>query len=188
MNRASTIALVLTLLALPAGLHAQTAQPSHTYTDPAMSYTAPADYIAIPMPAATTAPDAYEAPTIVAAFVRRPKQTDRTIITLRMENYTDDLDSFEQEAEGQARNQSNDDNSVFVKKQLTTLPNGMPAYFLDITVTQDSGQQRIFEYLWVDHVRGVTLSVAGGYGTLDGNSAKKILSNVSAVAYPKNQF
>lgn len=197
MNRAATIVLAVFLLALPAGSRAQTPPPSHTYTDPAMSFTAPSDFIAIPMPSSTTAPDAYQAPTLVAAYVRRPKQTDRNLITLTIENYTDDLQSFEQDSESEVRNQgsgggggsdSDDAPSAFVKKQLTTLPNGMPAYFLDVTITGDSGQSRIFEYVWVDNVRGVTLAVSGGYGTLDANSAKKILSNVSAVAYPRNQF
>lgn len=183
MKRAALIGFAVCLLTLPVSAGAQT-DPSHTYSDPAMSYTAPADFTPIPVPSAS--PDAFEKPTIVAAFVTNLKRPDSNVITLQMENYTDDLQSYEGQAESQARNRGSD--SVFVKKELTTLSNGMPAYFLNITVSQDSGQLRIFEYVWVDHVRGVVLSVVGHFGTIDETGAKKILSNVSAVAYPRNQF
>lgn len=182
MNRALVIAGTLCALVLPLGASGQT--DAHTFTDPAMSFTAPADFVPLPVP--TASPDHFTQPTVVAAFVRRPKQADMNMITLTMENSQESLDDYESDAESRARNQGSD--SVFVKKTLTTLSNGMPAYFLDITVSQDAGEMRIFEYVWVDHVRGVTLAVAGQFGTIDDRSAMKALAKVSATAYPEQSY
>jgi hypothetical protein len=182
MNRIALIAVGLCALALPLGASGQT--DPHTYTDPAMSFTAPADFTPIPVP--SSSPDQFQGPTVVAAFARHPKQSDMSIITLQMENTNEDLNDFEADAEAKARNQGSE--SVFVKKDLTTLPNGMPAYFLDITASQDAGESKIYEYIWVDHVRGVTLAISGRFGVIDDKSAKKALANVSAVAYPRNRY
>ena len=186
MNRFCLAVFALATLLLPAEVSAQTAAADpHTYNDPAMSYTAPADYTPIPVP--SSPPTGFNGTVLQAAFVRHPKQADVTIISLRMDNYNDDLDSYEQQAEGAVRNQGSD-NSVFVKKQLTTLPNGMPAYFLSVTVGADAGQQELYEYIWVDGVRGITLSVTGRFGVIDDRSAKKVLGDVSGVAYPRNRY
>ena len=187
MNRIALFSFALCALLLPAGVSAQstsTQSDPHTYNDPAMSYTAPADYIPIPMQ--PEPPTGFNGTVVQAAYIRHPKQQDSTIITLRMEAYTDDLDSYEQAAESEARNAGSD--QVFIHKTMTTLSNGMPAYFLDITIGQDVGEQRVFEWVWVDGVRGVSLSIAGRFGTIDDRSAKKALSSVSAVAYPKNRY
>jgi hypothetical protein len=167
---------------LPLGASGQT--DPHTYSDPGMSFTAPADFTPIPVP--SSSPDQFTQPTVVAAFARHPKQSDMTIITLQMENTSEDLNDFAADAESKARNQGSE--SVFVKKELTTLSNGMPAYFLDITASQDAGEAKIYEYVWVDRVRGVTLAISGRFGTIDDKSAKKALANVSAVAYPRNRY
>lgn len=187
MNRIALFGFALFALLLPAGVSAQsTSTPSdpHTYNDPAMSYTAPSDYLRIPVP--PQPPIGFNGTVVQAAYVRHPRQPDSTVISLRMEAYTDDLDSYEQAAESEARNAGSD--QVFIHKTMTTLSNGMPAYFLDVTIGEDVGEQRIFEWVWVDGVRGVTLSVAGRFGTIDDRSAKKVLANVSAVAYPKNRY
>jgi hypothetical protein len=149
-----------------------------------MSFTAPADFIPLPVP--TQPPQGFDGTVVQAAYVRHPRAEDATLITVRMEAYTDDLNSYEADAESEARNQGQD--SVFVKKEFLPLPNGMPAYFLAITIGEDVGENRVFEYVWVDGVRGVTVSASGRFGTIDDASAKKMLSNVSAVAYPKNRY
>ena len=182
MKALAPVALVLTSLVLPVALFAQ-ADP-HVYTDPAMSFTAPADFSPLAVP--SSPPDGLDGPTVVAAFGRHPRQPDANVITVRLENYDGDLQSYEEQVESQARSQGSD--SVFVRKQLTTLPNGMPAYYMAITIGQDSGEMRVFQYVWVDHVRGVVLADTGRYGTIDDNSAKKALSEVSAVAYPRNRY
>lgn len=182
MTRIAVTVLGLCALVLPLSASGQT--NGQTYTDPAMSFTAPSDFVPLPVP--SSAPDAFAQPTVVAAYVRHPKQSDATVITLTMENTDEDLTSYEQDAESKARNQGSD--SVFVKKLLTTLSNGMPAYFLDITVSQDAGEMKTYEYIWVDQVRGVTLAVSGRFGSVDDRDAKKVLANVSAVAYPKNNY
>ena len=187
MNWIALFGFALCALLLPAGVSAQSTSTQgdpHTYNDPAMSYTAPSDYIPIPVP--SQPPTGFNGTVVQAAYVRHPRQRDSTIITLRMEAYTDDLDSYEQAAESEARNVGSD--QVFIRKTMTTLPNGMPAYYLSITIGADVGEQRVFEWVWVDGVRGVSLSVAGPFGTIDDGSAKKVLANVSAVAYPKNRY
>jgi len=183
MNRTITAALALCILGLPVGASGQT--DALTYTDPAMSYTAPADFTPVPVP--SNPPDTFEQPTVMAMFVRHPKQPDVTAISLTMENTTEDLASYESDVESKARNTGTGD-SVFVKKQLATLANGMPAYFLNITISADASEIQTFEYVWVDRLRGVTLAASGRYGVIDERSAKKMLSTATATAYPRNQI
>lgn len=182
MTRIALAVLALLAVALP--LSASGQSDGQTYTDPGMSFTAPSDFAPLPVP--TSSPDVFAQPTVVAAFVRRPKMPDTNIITITMENTNEDLTSYEQDAESKARSAGSD--SVFVKKNLTTLSNGMPAYFLDITMSQDSGELKTYEYVWVDRLRGVTLAVSGRFGSLDDRGAKRALANASAVAYPRNRY
>lgn len=183
MIRNCLAALALGALVLPIGASAQS--DPQTYTDPAMSFTAPSEFMPLPVPSA--GPTGFQGPTTVAAFVKHAKRPDSVIITLRMQMTDEDLSDFAADAETLVRNQGSD-NSVFVKKNLTTLSNGMPAYFMDVTVSQDAGELRIFQYVWVDGERGVTLSVVGRFGMIDSAGALKDLSTASAVAYPKNRF
>lgn len=184
MIRNCLAAFALCALVLPIGASAQS--DPQTYTDPAMSYTAPSDFTPIPVPSA--GPTGFQGPTAVAIFARHAKRPDAVLISVTMQMTDEDLSDYEADSEALVRNQGSGDNSVFIKKKLTTLSNGMPAYFMDVTVSQDSGELRIFQYVWVDGERGVVLAAVGRFGMIDDKSAMKYLSTASAVEYPKNRF
>jgi hypothetical protein len=78
---------------------------------------------------------------------------------------------------------------VFVKKkEVTTLSNGMPAYWQEITMGSGFDTAKRFEYEWVDGVRGIVLSISGRYGELNEDDAKKALAMASGVAYPSGRY
>jgi hypothetical protein len=77
---------------------------------------------------------------------------------------------------------------VFIKKTATKLSNGMPAYWQEITIGNGFNEVKRYQYVWADGVRGVQLAVMGKYGDISNEQALKILSEVSAVAYPRNRY
>ncbi len=179
MNRIAVIALAVFGILAPAVALAD----AHQYNDPAMSFTAPSDYLPLAVPSHD--PAVFDDPAIVAAYVKHPGQNDSTQITLRMQNFQGDYNGFETNAENDMRTQSSE---VFVKKTATKLSNGMPAFWEEITMGSGFDQVKVFEYLWSDGVRGVELTISGRYGSIDEQSAKRALANVSAVAYPKYRY
>jgi hypothetical protein len=182
-NRVNRIALatLVTLAVLTPAV--ATAELSHTYSDPAMSFTAPADYTPIPM--ASHDPAKFDdGPAIMAAYVHDPKGSDATSITLRMDAFSGDVHAWQSNQDDDLRNQSSS-GDVFISHTDTHLPNGMPAVWESVTIGSGFNQIKSFQYLWADGVRGVTLSLVGREGAIGEDAAKQALSNVSAVAYPK---
>ncbi len=179
MNRIAVIALAVFGVLAPAVALAD----AHQYNDPAMSFTAPQDYYPMPVPAHD--PAVFENPALVAVYVKNPGRGDGTQITLRMQNFEGDYNGFETTSENDMRTQTSD---VFIKKTATKLPNGMPAFWQEITMGSGFEQIKVFGYVWADGVRGVQLSVSGRYGSIDEPTAKRLLANVSAVAYPKYRY
>jgi hypothetical protein len=178
MNRLATLFFAFALL-MPAAVLAEAGQ----YNDPAMSFTPPADYVALPLPSHD--PATFDDPAVVAAFVKNGGKQNASQITLRMRNFDGDVNAFEMSVENDLRNQSGD---VFIKKTMTKLANGMPAAWQEITVGSGFEQVKIFQYVWADGVRGVELSITGRFGAIDEPSARRALANVSAVAYPKYRY
>jgi hypothetical protein len=156
---------------------------AHVYSDPAMSFTAPADYTPVPIP--THDPATFDDPAIMAAFVKNPGKQNACQITLRMQNFGGDASGLDMVVENDLRNQAG---SVFVKKTATKLSNGMPAIWQEITIGSGFQQVKIFQLVWADGVRGVQLAVMGRYGAIDEPEAKRVLGNVTAVAYPKYRY
>jgi hypothetical protein len=190
MNRFVFAAVVcgLAVIAAPASAQQQAyTAPSpapNQFSDPAMSFTPPAGYIKANIPPHD--PTQFDQPTIVAAFLGNTKETAGRMITIQMENFDGSLDGFEMVTENDLRNQTD---SVFVKqKKLTTLSNGMPAYWQDITVGSGFQEAKRFEYVWIDGVRGITLSITARYGAITEDQAKATLANASGVAYPRNRY
>ncbi len=191
MNRlvASAVLCGLMAVALPAA--AQQPQQSYSagqpgapnqYVDPGMSFTAPPEYVKAAIPPHD--PVDFDQPTVVAAFMGNRGKPDMHVITIQMENFDGPLSGFEMVTENELRDQTD---GVFVKKkELTTLSNGMPAYWQDITVGSGFDEQKRYEYVWIDGVRGIVLSITGRYGELTEDDAKKALSQASSVAYPNN--
>lgn len=179
MNRIAVIALAVFAVLAPVAALAD----AHQYNDPAMSFTAPQDYLPLAVPSHD--PAVFEDPAVVAAYVKGPGKNDATQITIRMQNFEGDYNGFEMNAENDMRGQGSD---VFVKKTATKLSNGMPAFWEEITMGSGFDQIKVFGYLWADGVRGVQLTVSGRYGSIDEPTAKRVLANVSAVAYPRNRY
>jgi hypothetical protein len=102
-----------------------------------------------------------------------------------MENFQSDVNGYEMTVENTLRNQSGD---VFIKKTPAKLSNGMPAMWQEITIGSGFEQVKVFQYVWADGVRGVQLAVTGRYGAIDEPEAKRVLSNVNAVAYPRYRY
>jgi hypothetical protein len=151
------------------------------FTDPAMSFTAPDGYYKANMPPHD--PTDFDQPTVVAAFANRDAAH---VITIQMESFTGSLSGFEMVTENELRNQT--DGIFFKNKQLTTLSNGMPAYWQEVTVGSGFQEAKRFQYVWVDGVRGIVLSITGRFGQITEDEAKKALANASAVAYPRNRY
>ena len=188
MNRIAAVAFALCAVFAPAALLAQSAPtpaatPSHTFNDPAMSYTAPSDFIPVPMQAGD--PTQFDKPTVVAAFVKNPGKSGMQTVTVTMESFDGNAEGYDQVTENTMRTQAD---GVFIRKVPTKLANGMPAYWQDITIGSGFDEIKRFQLVWADGVRGVQLAVTARYGNIGEDEAKKILAEVSAVAYPKYRY
>ena len=153
------------------------------FADPAMRFTAVDGYLKAPIPVHD--PVQFEQPTIVAGFVYHPNKQDMRGISIQMEDFQGSLQGYEMVVENNLRDQI--DGVFFKKKQLTALPNGMPAYWQDITIGSGFDTLKRYQYVWIDGVRGVQLSITARLGALSEDQAKAALANVSATAYPVNQ-
>jgi len=166
----------------------QQAQPeaaaASRFADPAMAFVAPDGYVNKNIPPHD--PINFDQPTVVAAFVKNEGRHDASVIQIQMENFNGDVKGFEVNAENELREQID---GVFVKnKQLTTLSNGMPAYFEEVTIGDGFDEMKRYQYLWTDGVRGVILSVTGRYGEISEQQAKQLLADASAVRFPIERY
>lgn len=165
---------------------APAASPAATghFSDPAMEYTAPAGYRQLNFPPHD--PADFEQPTVVAAFVKNPGSDSQRLITISMQNWDGfSLDGFEGTYENETRSQVD---SFFVsKKEHVKLANGMPAYWLELSVGSGFSSQKWFQVEWVDGVRAVTISIKSKLGQVEESEARDALSRVTGVAYPQRQ-
>lgn len=153
------------------------------FTDPALTFTAPAGYLKANIPPHDPTQFDDGKATMVAAFAQRD---GRRMISITMESFQGTLAGWEMVTENEIRDQAD---GVFIKhKDLTTLANGMPAYWQEITVGSGFQTVKRYQYVWIDGVRGVVLSITGRYGDISEDDAKKALANASAVAYPINRY
>jgi hypothetical protein len=189
MNRLPLLAFLAAAL-LPAAAHAQyapvapgAAQASMQYNDPAMSFTAPAGFKPVPVPSHD--PADFGDPAVVAAFVKNPGTRDTMSILLRMQNFDGSPDAWATTADNDLRGSTD---GAFIKRSDVKLTNGMPAYFEVVTIGTGFDQMKTYQYLWADGVRGVTLALICRDGLISDDAAKALLSNVSAVAYPKDRY
>lgn len=182
MNRfvLAVILCALASFAMPAG--AQETAPTNTYSDPAMSFTAPAGYAGS---VGKYSSDDIGQPTVIATFVKNQGKPDMRVIQIQMEEFEGSLRGFGTLADNELRGQLD---GVFIgKKEQSTLSNGMPALWEEVSVGDGFSEMKRWEYLWVDGFRGVVLSITGHYGYLTESDAKKDLANASGVAFPRNR-
>src|SRR5579872_102076 len=191
MNRFAVAALFAACASFVLPASAQVPQQAYgtpsptaaTYNDPAMSFTAPPGYVKANIPAHD--PAKFDGPTMVAAFMKASKNGPRSSITIQIENFDGTLDDFESSSENDLRGQGD---SVFIRKSQTTLSNGMPAFWRHVTVGTGFDQLERYEYIWVDGLRGIELSLTARNGDVTEAQAKLALANATGVAYPQRDF
>lgn len=172
-------ALVL-LAASPAPVPTPTSDP-HTYDDPAMHFRAPAAYLLAGRQQVDSTK--LEKPTTVAIWVKFPGQPNQRTLQISLQPYSGrDIDQFETNLENDLREQVD---GVFVsQKQHFSLKNGMPAMFMAISSGSGFNAIRVYQVIWFDGLRGVTISLQGRLGEVTESEAKETMSDVTAVAYP----
>jgi len=173
------VAALLALASLP--LYAVSGPPE--YRDPAMTFVAPSDYVQMAVPPHD--PTTFEQPTVVAAFVKNGGTSDAVTITIEMQNFDGRAAGFEQNMENQMREAID---GAFIRKDEAPLRNGMPAYWVKVTMGTGFNQATRWQYEWADGLRGVVLSVVSRAGTITEQQARDALANVSAVAYPMGRY
>ena len=189
MNRITFAALALAGALLPAGaLRAQTPPPAppdpHTYSDPAMNFTAPPGAVLAgrrTIPLAQLGQDL----TPIAIWVLHPGKEDARTITIAMESFPGPPDQWEGQFESQMH--SSGDGVLIRRKTAMSLLNGMPANFVEITSGSGFSAQKQFAVVWADGQRGIALSLTCRLGDVTAEEAREALKNATAVRYPNDQ-
>ncbi|HEV7180314.1 MAG TPA: hypothetical protein VGN11_10585 [Candidatus Baltobacteraceae bacterium] len=150
----------------------------HEFNDPAMHFVAPSTWVLVGLrviPIDQLGDD----PGVVAGW-SNPTTPQAIIISQQL--FEGDASAFEVRFENDTRQKS--DGVLIKSKQAMSLKNGMPAYFIDATYGSGFNTRKQFSVIWADGTRGVSITVTGRIGEIDADTAKKLLSDVSAVRYP----
>ncbi len=155
-----------------------------TYTDPAMSYTAPSDAVLVArqdMPLAQLSDDLQT----VAVWVLHPGKEDSRMIQLAMESYESAPNQWEGQFESQTH--GSQEGTLIRNKTPMTLLNGMPAYFVEVAYGSGFDARKEYAVVWADGRRGIVLSETSRIGDSSDEEAKRVLKQVTAVRYPDYQ-
>lgn len=186
------VTMLVLFLETTALLRAQVAEPTptpdpHTYSDPAMNFTAPpgAVLLARRYPDLQSLPEDMEP---VARWAVRPEKGNGNpvVIDLSMESFEGAPDQWEGQFESQMHNAG--DGVLIKNKTPMSLLNGMPATFVEVTMGSGFESRKEFAVVWADGQRGIALSIGGRLGDVDADQARELLKNVTAVRYPTNQL
>jgi hypothetical protein len=188
MKRAclSVLIALVAFVASPTILRAQVqAQAGPTpdpqaYDDPAMHFRAPTGFVGLGQ-RPISVDKLGEDPQIVAGWVYPDKDHPRRL-ALQQEYYEGDVSGFDAVLEGQMRDQFQ--GAVFKNKKNTTLRNGMPAMFVEMTSGEGFNVQKAYVLLWADGQRGVALVLMTQLNDISADTARQLLSDVTAVRYP----
>jgi hypothetical protein len=182
------IALVLAVGVAPALAQLEagpTPDPDpHTYTDPAMNFTAPPEAILVgrqEMPLAQLSNDLQT----VAAWVLYPGKEEARTIAIAMEAYNGPPDQWEGQFESQTHGAQ--EGTLIRNKTSMTLLNGMPAYFVEVASGSGFDARKEYAIVWADGQRGIVLSETTRLGDASADEAKRVLKQVTAVRYPLYQ-
>ncbi len=184
--------LLTVLLALASGpvARAQTAAAPgptpdpHTYSDPAMTFTAPPDALLLnrqPVPVEQLSGDLQP----IAVWVLRPGKEDSRMITLAMEAYSGAPNEWEGVFESQTH--SSQDGTLIRNKTPMTLLNGMPATFVEVAYGGGFDARKEYAIVWADGARGIVLAETTRLGDAGPDEAKEVLKQATAVRYPDTQ-
>jgi hypothetical protein len=183
--------LLATLLALSCAtsVRAQVVEPTpmpdpRTYTDPAMTFTAPANaYLVARQVLPPTALSQDLQP--VAEWVLNPGKEDARTIQLSMEAFDGAPEQWESQFESQTH--SSQDGTLIRNKTPMALLNGMPAYFVEVAYGSGFDAKKEYAIVWADGQRGIVLSEITRLGDTTADQAKEVLKQVTAVRYPLYQ-
>ena len=191
MKRLYIAAMLLCALGAPLRTIAQDAEPTatpnpdpHVYTDPAMTFVAPADAVLLGRQQGSLDALSQDLQT-VAVWVLRPGKEDARTITLAMEAYGGPPNQWEGQFESQEH--STQEGVLIRNKTAMTLKNGMPAYFVEVAYGSGFDARKQYSIVWADGQRGVVLSETERLGDAGPEEARRVLSDVSAVRYPVDQ-
>jgi hypothetical protein len=177
------------MIALTFFLLAQLAQPTptpdpHVYSDPGMSFTAPAGAVLIGRQEVPLEQLGQDLET-VAAWVLHPGQEDARTIQIQMEAYSGDPGEWEDEFESQVH--GNQEGTLIRNKTPMTLSNGMPAYFVEVAYGSGFDARKEYAIVWADGQRGIVLSETSAIGVATAEQARDLLKQATAVRYPVDQ-
>jgi hypothetical protein len=182
----SALALAL-FLSAATSLRAQIAPPPspapdpHTYSDPAMNFTAPPEAVLLGR-RTVELKDLGDDLQNVAEWAIFPGKENQRTIALAMESFPGAPDQWEGQFESQSHNQGD---GVLVRgKTPMSLLNGMPANFVEITYGSGFDTRKQYAVVWADGTRGVVLSLTSRIGEVSADEARQLLKNVTATRYP----
>jgi hypothetical protein len=185
----SLLLTALLALSCATSVRAQVAEPTptpdpNTYTDPAMSYTAPPNAYLVARQFLSPA-DLSQDLQPVAAWVLNPGKEDARTIQLSMEAFEGPPDQWEAQFESQTH--SSQDGTLIRNKTPMSLLNGMPAYFVEVAYGSGFDAKKEYAIVWADGQRGIVLSETSRLGDASADEAKAALKQVTAVRYPSYQ-
>ncbi len=156
----------------------------HTYTDPGMAFTAPADAVLLgrqEVPPSQLGQDLQP----IAEWLLHPGKENARTIQLSMEAYDGPPDQWEAQFESQTHGAQ--DGTLIRNKTPMTLLNGMPAYFVEVAYGSGFDARKEYAILWADGERGIVLAETSRMGDASDEEAKLVLKQVTAVRYPMYQ-
>jgi hypothetical protein len=153
----------------------------HTYTDPAMNFTAPADAVLISRQDVSLNQLGQDLEPI-ATWVLRPGKEDARTIQIAMEAFSGPPDQWEAQFESQTH--SSGDGILIRNKTPISLLNGMPAYFVEIAYGSGFDARKEYAIVWADGQRGIVLSETTRLGDGTPEEAREVLKQATAVRYP----
>jgi hypothetical protein len=155
-----------------------------TYSDPGMSYTAPAGAVLMErqeVPLEELGQDM----TSVAGWLIDPGKEDAREIQISMEGYHGSAEQWEGQFESETH--GGQEGTLIRNKTPMTLLNGMPAYFVEVASGSGFDAHKEYAIVWTDGERGVVLAETTRLGDGSDEEARRVLKQVTAVRYPVNQ-
>jgi hypothetical protein len=157
----------------------------HTYSDPAMNFTAPSDAVLVGRRYVSPSELGGDLET-VAVWVIHPGKEDMRTIQISMESFEGAPDQWEGQFESQMHS-SGGDGLLIRNKAPMALLNGMPASFVELTSGSGFSSKKEFAVVWADGQRGIVLAESGRLGDANSEEAHAVLKNATAVRYPADQ-
>lgn len=183
VGRALALAL-LSMALLTSGVARADTDPL-AYDDPGMHFRPPDGWQRVQF--AESSDVEPSGPHPVAAWVLQSKKMDQRQIIITVEPFDGSLGNFESSHESDLRNEGKDQSLFVDKKEMTTLANGMPAYFMRVNQGNAAGQfVRSYQYVVIDKQRGIVVAYSGRAGQFDDKEAKAAMASLYVVVYPKH--